>query len=82
MQCFDCALELDRETAASAMCRICGAGLCLDHAYAAFAQEELHGLGGPGFRRLPGRRVYCRECVPSYLGDVAPARRGRVPRAG
>ncbi|MCA0252354.1 MAG: DUF2180 family protein [Actinobacteria bacterium] len=81
MQCFDCAVQLNRETAANAMCRVCGAGLCLDHAYPAYAQEEVHSLGSPATRRLPGRRMYCRECVPSYLGDVATAQRGRISAA-
>lgn len=80
MQCFDCAVELGRDTAANAMCRICGAGLCLDHAFAAYAEEEIHGIGSPATRRLPGRRVYCRECIPSYLADPLPAHRAGVPQ--
>ncbi|MGC3955306.1 MAG: DUF2180 family protein [Propionicimonas sp.] len=70
MQCFDCAAESSRQTAACATCHTCGAGLCLEHAVAGTAQPEVHGLGNPGNR--PGRRVYCRSCAPVSLrtGDA------------
>ena len=82
MQCFDCAIEFDQQTTASAVCRSCGAALCLEHAFPAYDQEELHGLGNPVTRQLPGRRVYCRECLPAALADVAPARAGWAAIAG
>lgn len=42
MQCFECT-RTGRETVAVAVCRECGAGLCLEHA-AANERDEVGGM--------------------------------------
>ena len=66
MQCYDCAIDDQQERSAAAVCATCGAGLCVDHTTAGHAQEAQPTLGNPVARRLPGRRLFCRECAPAH----------------
>ena len=74
MQCFDCATDDQRERTAAAVCPTCGAGLCVGHAVPGFAEEVHNSLGNPVTRRLPGRRLYCRDCAPATAVAPEPAR--------
>ncbi len=68
MLCYDCHAEKGVETQASAVCSLCGAGLCVDHAVEGFVEETARAsLGNSVTRRVHGRRMFCRHCVPVHM---------------
>ncbi|MEW2131889.1 DUF2180 family protein [Streptomyces sp. NPDC005435] len=68
MNCFDCQ-DLDVTTAAVAVCRSCGAGICGRHAHP-YAQV-LHRAAGMGTatRRRAARRLLCETCAAAERSD-------------
>lgn len=62
MNCYDCQIS-DQLTSAVAICRICGAGICLQHAHA--SPQILHRPNGMGVATLPraARRLLCDTCL-------------------
>ena len=68
MFCYDCHAEEGVETQASATCSACGAGLCADHVIEGFAEDVARiSLGNNVAQRLHGRRLFCRQCVPTHM---------------
>lgn len=63
MHCFDCLTSLQSESAAVAVCSSCGAALCGVHARVGSPREEIHSVGSPASRALPGRRIWCAVCA-------------------
>ncbi|WP_018549442.1 DUF2180 family protein [Streptomyces sp. LaPpAH-108] len=68
MNCFDCQ-ALDTATAAVAICRSCGAGLCDRHAHP--HPQALHRAAGMGTatRRHAARRLLCETCAVAERSD-------------
>jgi hypothetical protein len=62
MYCFECRKSI-ASTAAEAVCRKCGAGLCMEHAR--IEEHELHHEAGLGMRThdFPARRIVCPVCA-------------------
>ncbi len=67
MRCYDCATQNKQDNEAYAVCVACGAGLCLEHAIEGHAEERARSLGNPTMKRLPGRRIFCKECAVEHL---------------
>lgn len=61
MNCYDCARE-DRNVAATAVCRHCGAAVCIEHAHA--TADLVTRNAGMGLSTLPlhARRITCTTC--------------------
>jgi hypothetical protein len=62
MNCYDCQ-STDQATPAVAICCICGAGVCLEHADT--SPQILHRPNGMGVATKPraARRLLCATCV-------------------
>ncbi|MEU1073564.1 MULTISPECIES: DUF2180 family protein [unclassified Streptomyces] len=62
MHCYDCQSTHHTVVAAVAVCRQCGAAVCVDHAQ--IAREALHRTAGMGVSTLPtaARRITCTTC--------------------
>lgn len=79
MNCYTCATREDAVTAAVAVCSVCGAGMCVEHATVGNAYVEEHSPGSPSTHTLPGRRMLCVICAPaSTIGGLSPAMAGRA----
>ena len=72
MYCFDCLTVLKSETTAVAVCSSCGAALCGVHSRVGVGREEIHSVGAPTTRALPGRRVWCTTCAPAGATCLVP----------
>lgn len=69
MHCLDCAALDRRVEPAVAVCQVCGAGTCLDHAWVDHRAGRHAGMAGPA--QPPTRRLRCGFCA---AGDPHAAR--------
>ncbi|HEY0237564.1 MAG TPA: DUF2180 family protein [Friedmanniella sp.] len=80
MQCYDCAVENQTNTAV-AVCSTCGAGLCIQHAVLGHADEWAASVGNQTAVRLAGRRILCQTCSASGARAESSATAGSIVSA-
>jgi len=61
MNCYECA-QSARVSEAVAVCRLCGAGVCVDHVRSETAQLREAAHPGKVIHDLPARQLTCPVC--------------------